>query len=151
MNRRIIASLALGAAVFLPVSLLGSQQKEGKAWSWGFGRNGELGLGSESNISLPQMIKNVNFVDIDCKKSLSAGITAEGKVLTWGKNRNGVLGHTPPNLNVLIPREVEFREGVAQVSCGYQHMCAITKSGEAYVWGLEQRKDKFRSIGTSES
>lgn len=136
MNRKIIVSLALGAAVFLPVSLLGSQRKEGQAWSWGFGRNGELGLGSESNISLPQVIKNVSFVDIDSKKSLSAGITIEGKVLTWGKNRNGVLGHIPPNLNVLIPREVEFREKVAQVSCGYQHMCVITESGEAYVWGL---------------
>jgi alpha-tubulin suppressor-like RCC1 family protein len=52
------------------------------------------------------MIKNVSFVDIDCKKSLSAGITPEGRLLTWGKNRNGILGHLPPNLNVLIPREV---------------------------------------------
>lgn len=93
----------------------------------------------------------MNFVDIDCKKSLSAGITAEGRLLTWGKNRNGILGHLPANLNVLIPREVEFRERVTQVSCGYQHMCVVTARGEAYVWGLDQKKDKFRSIGTSES
>ena len=75
-------------------------------WSWGFGRNGELGLGSESNSSLPQMIKNMNFVDIDAKKSISAGITIDGKLYTWGKNRNGIIGHHPPNLNVLLPREV---------------------------------------------
>lgn len=30
-------------------------------------------------------------------------------------------------------------------------MCVITERGEAYVWGLEQKKDKFRTIGTSES
>lgn len=152
MNRkRIMASLALGAACLFPLSFMASQKKEGNVWSWGFGRNGELGLGSESNFSLPQMIKNVSFVDIDSKKSLSAGITLEGKLLTWGKNRNGLLGHNPPNLNVLIPREVEFKEKIVQVSCGYQHMCVITEKGEAYVWGLEQKKDKFRTIGTSES
>lgn len=97
------------------------------------------------------MIKNVSFVDIDSKKSLSAGITQEGKLVTWGKNRNGLLGHSPPNLNVLIPREVEFKDRIVQVSCGYQHMCVVTEKGEAYVWGLEQKKDKFRTIGTSES
>ena len=95
------------------------------------------------------MIKSVTFVDIDCKKSLSAGITPEGRLPTWGKNRNGILGHLPPNLNVLVPREVEFPERVAHVSCGYQHMCIVTETGSAYVWGIEQRKDKFRSIGTS--
>ncbi len=50
------------------------------------------------------MIKNINFVDIDAKKSISAGITKDGKLFTWGKNRNGIIGHQPLNLNVLIPR-----------------------------------------------
>jgi alpha-tubulin suppressor-like RCC1 family protein len=95
-------------------------------WSWGFGRNGELGLGSETNTSLPQPIKNVKFVDIESRKSISAGITVDGKLLTWGKNRNGVLGHLPPNLNVLIPNQLEFNEKITQVSCGPQHMCVIT-------------------------
>jgi alpha-tubulin suppressor-like RCC1 family protein len=52
------------------------------------------------------MIKNINFADIDTKKSISAGITVDGKLYTWGRNRNGVIGHLPPNLNVLLPREV---------------------------------------------
>lgn len=68
----------------------------------------------------------MNFIDIDAKKSFSAGITNEGKLLTWGKNRHGVLGHLPPNLNVLIPREVEFKDKIVQVSCGYQHLCVVT-------------------------
>jgi alpha-tubulin suppressor-like RCC1 family protein len=71
-------------------------------------RNGELGIGSDNNLSLPQMIKNINFADIDTKKSISAGITVDGKLYTWGRNRNGVIGHLPLNLNVLLPREVEL-------------------------------------------
>lgn len=72
------------------------------------------------------MIKNINFVDIDAKKSISAGITVDGKLYTWGKNRNGIIGHNPPNLNVLLPREVEIKEKIVQITCGYQHMCALT-------------------------
>ena len=71
-------------------------------------RNGELGIGSDNNLSLPQMIKNIDFADIDTKKSISAGITVDGKLYTWGRNRNGVIGHLPLNLNVLLPREVEL-------------------------------------------
>lgn len=29
-------------------------------------------------------------------------------------------------------------------------MCAVTEKGEAFVWGLEQPKPRFRSIGTTE-
>jgi alpha-tubulin suppressor-like RCC1 family protein len=46
---------------------------------------------------------------------------------------------------------VEFSQRVAQVSCGYQHLCVVTEGGEAWVWGLEQKKPKFRTIGTTES
>lgn len=137
MNRnRILGALALSVAFMLPTSPFAAQRKSGHAWAWGFGRNGELGLGSESNSSLPQPIKNLTFIDIDSKRNLSAGITPDGKLFTWGKNRNGALGHLPANLNVLIPRLVELSDRVAQVSCGYQNVCIVTEKGEAYVWGL---------------
>jgi alpha-tubulin suppressor-like RCC1 family protein len=68
---------------------------------------------------LPQLIKNINFAHIDTKKSISAGVTIDGKLYTWGRNRNGIIGHLPPNLNVLLPREVEIDDKIVQVSCGY--------------------------------
>lgn len=103
-RRKLTTALAITAAFLLPTSFFNAPNQQGQAWGWGFGRNGELGLGSESNISLPQPVKSTSFIDIDAKKSLSAGLTAEGKLYTWGKNRNGVIGHLPPNLNLLIPR-----------------------------------------------
>lgn len=135
-RRKITAALAITATFLLPTPFFNNPNKQGEAWAWGFGRNGELGLGSESNISLPQPVKSSNFVDIDAKKSFSAGITSEGKLFTWGKNRNGVLGHLPPNLNLLIPREVEFGEKIKSVSLGYQSMCVVTEKGDAFMWGL---------------
>jgi alpha-tubulin suppressor-like RCC1 family protein len=109
MNRtRILATLALSAAFLLPGSFFSAPRKQGHAWSWGIGLNGELGTGCESNSSLPQLIKNLTFVDIDSKKSFSAAVTSEGRLFTWGKNRNGALGHSPPNLNVLLPHPVDL-------------------------------------------
>jgi len=100
---KLLSAFAVTTAFRLPTTFLNAQP-QGHAWSWGFGRNGELGTGSESNSSSPQHVKNIIFTDIDAKKSFSAGITPEGKVFTWGKNRNGSLGHLPPNLNLLLPR-----------------------------------------------
>lgn len=68
-------------------------------------------------------------MDIDTKRSISAGVTKDGRLFTWGKNRNGVLGHYPPNLNVLVPRRVDLQQRVAEVSCGYQHLCVVTEEG----------------------
>lgn len=110
-----------------------------------------MGIGSENNSSLPQNIKNYNFVEISAGKSISAGITPDGQLLTWGKNRNGLLGHEPPNVNVLVPRVVSSISQVVQVSCGFQHICAVTQSGDAYIWGLNQPKSSFRKIGRQES
>lgn len=78
---------------------------------------------------MPQELKNHHFVNINAGKSISAGITADGKLYTWGKNRNGILGHQPPNLNVLIPKLVNTIDDVVQVSCGYEHICAVTENG----------------------
>jgi alpha-tubulin suppressor-like RCC1 family protein len=145
-----LSALALASAFLLPTAFLNASPQQGQAWAWGFGRNGELGLGSESNSSLPHAIKNAVFVDIDAKRSFSAGVTADGQLFTWGKNRNGVLGHLPANLNLLLPRKVEFEAKVKQVSLGYQSMCVVTEAGEAYVWGLAQKNTGFRSISTTE-
>lgn len=144
---------ALATMLVLPISSYNYalKTKEGEAWVWGSGRNGELGLGQQTNNSLPQNIKNQRFIDINAGKSISAGITADGKLYTWGKNRNGTLGHQPPNLNVLIPKIVNTIDKVVQVSCGYEHICAVTQEGSAYIWGLDFNGGSFRKIGTSES
>lgn len=137
----------IAMAVFLPFGIYNLKTRQGQAWSWGSGRNGELGLGQETNSSLPRSINNIQFVQISAGKHISAGITADGKLYTWGKNRKGLLGHQPPNLNVLIPSQVGHAAKIVQVSCGYQHICAVTSDGKAYVWGINQVVSKFRQIG----
>lgn len=45
-RRKITTAFALATAFLLPTSFFGAPNQQGQAWAWGFGRNGELGLGS---------------------------------------------------------------------------------------------------------
>ena len=143
---------------FLPVLLgitstyLYCRQEGSNLYVWGSGRNGELGLGVESNVPLPTLLQNMKFVDISARKACSAAITVDGKLYTWGNSRNGVLGHDTANKNILMPKALPLAESFKQVSCGYQHMCAVTSNGEVYIWGnIDDSAGKFRSIGTKET
>lgn len=131
------------------------KDENAKGWNlyaWGSGRNGELGLGIEANKSVPTLLQSIKFKDVSARKAYSAGVTIDGKLYTWGNARNGVLGHDSSNLNVLVPKEIPVvDEQFKQVSCGYQHMCAVTNNGEVYIWGnVDQQEVKFRSVGTVE-
>ena len=35
----------------------------------------------------------MNYIFIDSRKSISAGITPSGRIQTWGKSKHGILGH----------------------------------------------------------
>lgn len=53
---------ALAATLIIPMATYSLKSREGEVWAWGSGRNGELGLGFENNISLPQSLRNHRFV-----------------------------------------------------------------------------------------
>jgi alpha-tubulin suppressor-like RCC1 family protein len=148
--RRVWGASVLAIGVLIPGTVFDLKSKEGEAWVWGSGRNGELGVGEWNNRSLPTNIKNQKFREVRAGKEISAGITAEGRLYTWGKNRNGILGHQPPNINVLLPRVVTSVDKVVQVSCGNEHLCAVTQDGEAFIWGITQLQSSFRQGGRTE-
>jgi alpha-tubulin suppressor-like RCC1 family protein len=93
----------------------------------------------------------MKFIDVSARRSCSAAVTSDGKLFTWGNGRNGMLGQDSSNVNILVPKEVPVNDTFKQVSCGYQHMCAVTTNGEVYVWGnVDDSAGKFRVIGTKE-
>ena len=69
----------------------------------------------------------------------SCALTTSGGVKCWGNNGNGQLGdgtltdRTTP-VDVLASPGVPL-SGVAQISVGYLHTCALTTSGGAKCWG----------------
>lgn len=101
------------------------------AFSWGYGGDGRLGHGDESDRLVPTFIEsltNISVSDIICGELHTAAI-ADMKVYTWGLGKDGRLGLGHRD-SVFVPSEVERLAGVeiSQVSCGGLHTVRIALS-----------------------
>lgn len=114
---------------------------------WGEGVGGLLGGGSNQchidrpkvDVLLPKLLESARMLDV---KNISLGekhvalVTQQGEVFCWGEENGGRLGHKI-KMDVHYPRVVESlgKVCVNTIACGSQHTCAVTSSGELYVWG----------------
>jgi len=67
----------------------------GSIWTWGEGKFGRLGHGSERNVQQPKLVEAMNGVKaakVACGGFHTAAITVDGKVYTWGGGEHGQLG-----------------------------------------------------------
>lgn len=64
-------------------------------------------------------------------------MTDEGKVYAFGSNYYGCLGLEEEDDTVLSPVPLPFFSSnpVEEISCGENHVAALTKDGEVYTWG----------------
>lgn len=104
------------------------------------------------------------FVDVACGKEHFIALTNEGKVYSWGSGRSvklinpsfylkmshypficcsllsrGQLGHGSIESNE-YPQEIEVLGGIniVQIACGGWHSCALSESGDVYIWGWNE-------------
>jgi len=127
-----------------------------EVYSWGFGSNGQLGLGfcedsfeigtglSKSRIFTPkkiQTLQNKKISDIQCGKTFSMFIDSSGGLYSCGVNDLYQLGipELPPQDHIknfdakcndfIIPTRLEYFLGmkVEKISCGEGHCVAIIK------------------------
>lgn len=114
---------------------------------WGEGVGGILGGGlngfetNDSNCDsvLPKLMESTRMLDvmnISCGQKHAALVTRQGEVFCWGEENGGRLGHKI-NMGVPSPKVVESLSNVNvnSIACGARHTCALTNSGEVYVWG----------------
>ena len=81
---------------------------------------------------------DMNVIFIDAKKAISCAITEAGEVYTWGKSKDGVLGFkNSTSVNVNLPTKVTELDNIKikYLSCGQNHVAAISENGEVYTWG----------------
>ena len=146
----IITKIACGEAHTIALD----SKKE--VYSWGFGSNGQLGLGfcedsfeigsglSKSRIFTPrkiQSLQNKNISDIQCGKTFSMFIDSNGGLYSCGVNDLYQLGipDTPPQNHVknydsrcfdyIFPTKLDYflDMKVEKISCGEAHCLAIVK------------------------
>jgi alpha-tubulin suppressor-like RCC1 family protein len=103
---------------------------------WGNGVGGQLGNGSNDKTSTPADVDGLGGV-----AAVSAGawhtcaVTAAGGVRCWGSNAAGQLGDGS-NDDSSTPVEVDgLSSGLAAISAGGYHTCALTTAGGVKCWG----------------
>lgn len=130
----------------------GSAQDDGEAlgdvYMWGEGAgDGILGGGMRIGItggcqvdaSLPKHLESAVMLDVKniaCGSKHAALVNRQGEVFCWGEESGGRLGHGI-NADVPQPRLVETLacSNAEFVSCGDNHTCAVTLTGDLYTWG----------------
>jgi photosystem II stability/assembly factor-like uncharacterized protein len=114
-----------------------------KLYSWGFNGDGELGVGSTTEIHIPSRVTNP--AGVTAWKWVSAGadhsvaLASNGMLYSWGGNSSGQLG-TGDLISCDTPRLVKLPAGVqswAAVAAGAGYTIAISNRGELYDWGTD--------------
>ena len=78
-------------------------------------------------------------VQIAAGASFTCAVTTDGGAMCWGRNLNGTLGNSSTT-DSLSPVTVSgLSNGVASISAGTYHACAITTAGAAKCWGRNDR------------
>ncbi len=115
----------------------------GTVLCWGVNESGQLGNGTsggQSNTGSEVVNSTENgllsgVVAIAVGQSHTCALTGMGTALCWGSNAEGQLG-TGKTSNSTLPVEVSGpANGIAAVSAGSEHACAVTNLGAAQCWG----------------
>lgn len=108
---------------------------------WGRNDSGQLGDGTMENRSAPSFVSGLTsgVFDIAAGGFHSCALLDSGGVTCWGSNLFGQLGGGTTGLTSTVPTAVpSLSVGVAFVSGGGQHTCALLNSGGVRCWGSNE-------------
>ncbi|MEO0594206.1 MAG: hypothetical protein AAFZ38_11555 [Myxococcota bacterium] len=115
-------------------------------YCWGHGGEKELGLGSQSDVQTPTLVRSgVALVATNgglegSNTAHACAVDLDGTVTCWGQNRSGQLGVLPTSEEleaVARPRAVEpfSDEPIVKIVVGGNHSCALVEGGALWCWG----------------
>ncbi|WED43764.1 RCC1 domain-containing protein [Legionella cardiaca] len=115
----------------------------GNVYSWGFNKEGQLGINSEGYIEQPTLInelkEKVSFIVAGFYHSVC--LTKDGEVYTFGDNQKGQLGlsnsncpHTPQLVSALKNKVI------SKVAANGNYTLCLTSEGQLYSFGLGPQK-----------
>ncbi len=122
--------------------------QEGKLYTCGYNNYGQLGHGTQSNLSTPTIVSTLresHVINVSCSYYHSIIVTQDKRqqnnittaVYSVGRNDNGQLGqeHTSHEVTPKIIRSLSNRQ-VVQTACGLHHSVFVTMNGEVFSCGF---------------
>ncbi len=127
---------AVAAGVFHACAV----KTNGEVWCWGENLAGELGDGTNQNVTIPVKVINLEAgaQSVVVGGSHTCALTKTGGVKCWGGNSSGQLGDgstTDRNSPVDVPG---LTSGVIAIAAGGSHTCAVLTGGAVKCWGLNE-------------
>jgi alpha-tubulin suppressor-like RCC1 family protein len=113
---------------------LAIKASDSSLWAWGRNNAGQLGIGTQVNVSIPTKVGNSSWSAVSAGASYSSGITTNGSLFTWGVNNNGQLGD-----NTVVSKSSPVQIGSLSwtiISSGLRRTMGTTTDGSLYAWGL---------------
>ena len=116
--------------------------KKGKAYSWGYNGNGNLGVGDVVHRSSPvAVLGNITFNKLYTDGYSSYGISTSGDLYSWGSNTNGQLGVgdvVSRSSPTLVLGGIKWSELFSVNGFGYTvgNIYGFSRDGKLYSWGL---------------
>jgi alpha-tubulin suppressor-like RCC1 family protein len=121
---------------------------DGRVWCWGRNNTGQLGDGDAPNDSdVPVRVLGPNgttpltaVTGLSVNQSHSCVVLSNHQARCWGDNSAGQLGdgtEDPREHAVVVrnPTDTGPLTGVAQISAGGNHTCAVLTNGQVRCWG----------------
>lgn len=115
----------------------------GAVWCWGNNEIGQLGNNSRASSPSPVPVSGLDSgvmaISLGPASSHACALTAAGAVKCWGINNEGELGNDSTDSSSVPVMAKGLSSGVAAISVGEEHTCAVTRAGAALCWGLNYR------------
>jgi alpha-tubulin suppressor-like RCC1 family protein len=128
-----VASIAAGGSHTCAVL------EDGTVVCWGNNEDGQLGDGSINDSLTPVPVTGISDIaEVSLGTSSSCALTTAGALFCWGSNVEGQIGDDRAcGMRCPLPQPVSgSASGVAQVSVGGLHACALTDGGAVLCWGF---------------
>lgn len=116
-------------------------KSNGAVLCWGDNRYGQIGDGSTSSRLVPTAVSGLgtgsDVIAVSAGGDHTCALKLDGALLCWGRNRDGQIGDGSTT-DRSIPTAVSgfaAGSGVAALTTGYQHTCALKSDGAMLCWG----------------
>ncbi len=135
------AAEVFGISTAKAISLGGNHScallNNGSIQCWGYNSYGQLGDGTTTGKSqpIPVLLPSNDATAIALGSRFSCALRSDKTVWCWGYNGSNQLGGGATSYSSSSPVQVANLTGVALISAGGSHACALLSTGDVKCWG----------------